>query len=140
MNSLNEHKIIGNLGKDPEIRVLDNGTKVANFSIATTKEWKDRDSGEKRSHTEWHNVQAWRGLAEIVEKFVKKGHRLYISGESQTRSYEDKDNITRYSTTIIAKDLVMLTARPATTHNDGAPAESHTPPPEPGGDLDDLPF
>ena len=139
MNSLNEVKLIGNLGKDPEIRVLENGTKVANFSIATSKRWKDRDSGEDRESTEWHNVQTWRGLAEVVEKYVKKGNKVYVCGELQTRRYEDKDGITRFTTTVIARDLINLTPREA-THNEPAPVTSQDAPSEPGGDNDDLPF
>ena len=98
--SVNKVILIGNLGKDPEIRHLENGATVANFSIATSENYKDRKTGEKVSQTEWHNIVAWRGLAEIAEKFIKKGDKIYIEGKLKTRTWQDKEGNNRYSTEV----------------------------------------
>ena len=107
MGGINKCILIGNLGADPEVRTLDNGTKVASFSIATTESWKDKD-GNKKEETEWHNIVLWRGLAEIAEKYLKKGNSVYVEGKITTRSWEDSDGIRRYTTEIVAKNLTML--------------------------------
>ena len=99
--------LIGNLGKDPEVRHLENGTSVANFSLATTETYKDK-SGQRQSQTEWHNIVLWRGLAEIAEKYLKKGNPVYIEGKIRSRSWNDKDGITRYTTEIVADNMTML--------------------------------
>jgi len=106
--SVNKVILIGNLGKDPEIRHLENGATVANFSIATSENYKDRKTGEKVSQTEWHNIVAWRGLAEIAEKFIKKGDKIYIEGKLKTRTWQDKEGNNRYSTEVITDNLTML--------------------------------
>ncbi len=105
--SLNRHEIIGRLGKDPEIRHLENGSTVASFSVATSMTWKDRNTGEKREKTEWHNCVIWGELAEVVEKYVKKGDQIYLAGRSETRSWE-KDGVTRYTTELIGTEMTML--------------------------------
>ena len=105
--SLNKVMLIGNLGKDPEVRHLETGASVANFSIATTETYKNRN-GEKVSQTEWHNIVLWRGLADISEKYLKKGDKVYIEGKIRTRSWQDKEGNTRYSTEIIGDNMVML--------------------------------
>lgn len=105
--SLNKVTLIGNLGKDPEVRHLESGASVANFSMATTETYKNRN-GEKVSQTEWHNIVLWRGLAEISEKYLKKGDKIYIEGRIRTRSWQDKDNNTRYSTEIVGDNMIML--------------------------------
>ncbi len=92
--SLNKVMLIGRLGKDPEIRAISSGAKVANFSIATDESYKDKD-GVKHEKTEWHNIVIWRGLAEVVEKYVKKGDLIYIEGKLTTEKYE-KDGVTKY--------------------------------------------
>ena len=102
MASLNKVIIIGNLGKDPDIKYTQNGTAVANFSVATT--FKPKDGDEK---TEWHRIVAWDRLAEIIGEWVKKGSQIYIEGRLQTRSWE-KDGVTRYTTEIIAERMLML--------------------------------
>ena len=86
MAGVNKVILVGNLGKDPEVRHLENGATVANFSLATTESYKDRNTGERRDQTEWHNVVLWRGLADIAEKYLKKGSPVYIEGKSRTRS------------------------------------------------------
>ena len=106
--SVNKVILVGNLGKDPEIRHLENGATVANFSIATSENYKDRKTGEKVSQTEWHNIVAWRGLAEITEKYLKKGQKVYIEGKLKTRSWQDQDGNNRYSTEVITDNLTML--------------------------------
>ena len=107
MAGVNKVILVGNLGKDPEVRHLENGTPVASFSIATSESYKDRNSGERVEKTEWHNIVLWRGLAEVAEKYLRKGSQVYIEGKLQTRSWE-KDGVTRYTTEIVGRDLTML--------------------------------
>ncbi|MDP2336505.1 MAG: single-stranded DNA-binding protein [Bacteroidota bacterium] len=107
--SVNKVILVGNVGRDPEIRHLDKGVAVARFSLATTENYTSK-TGEKVSNTEWHNIVAWRGLAEVVEKYVKKGSQLYIEGRLRTNSYE-KDGVKHYSTEINADTLHMLGKR-----------------------------
>lgn len=106
MTGVNKVILIGNLGKDPEVRHLENGATVANFSIATTESYKDK-SGARVENTEWHLIVAWRGLADIAEKYLKKGSSVYLEGKLQTRSWE-KDGITRYTTEVVIDKLTML--------------------------------
>lgn len=106
MASVNKVILMGNLGRDPEIRYMPNGEAVANFSIATTENWKDK-SGAKQEKTEWHNIVMYRRLAEIAGEYLKKGRPVYIEGRLQTRKWE-KDGVTRYSTEIIADQMQML--------------------------------
>jgi single-strand DNA-binding protein len=110
--SINKVILIGNLGKDPEVRHLENGACVANFSIATSENYKDRKTGEKVSQTEWHNIVAWRGLAEITEKYLKKGDKVYIEGKLKTRTWQDQDGNNRYTTEVITDNLTMLGKSP----------------------------
>ncbi len=107
MSGVNKVILVGRLGKDPEVRHLENGATVANFSIATSETYKDRQTGEKREQTEWHNVVLWRGLAEVAEKYVKKGDMIYVEGKLRTRSWE-KDGITRYTTEVVGDNMTML--------------------------------
>lgn len=106
--SLNKVMLIGNVGKDPEIRYIDNGgAKVASFTLATSERTRDRN-GETKENTEWHNIVAWRNTADIVERYVKKGTQLYIEGRLRTRSWDDKSGAKRYTTEIIADSLQLL--------------------------------
>ena len=107
MAGVNKVILVGNLGKDPEIRHLDNGVAVANFSLATTESYTNKQ-GERVNQTEWHNVVLWRGLADIAEKYLKKGNSVYIEGKIITRKWEDKDGNVRYSTDIVADKMTML--------------------------------
>ena len=146
--SVNKVILIGNLGRDPEVRKLENGTTVANFPIATSESYTDRTTGERREITDWHNIVVWRGLAEVVEKYVRKGTKLYVEGKLKTRSWQDKEGNTRYTTEVVADEITMLSRR---EQNDGEMRnppyqneQSSTPPP-PVQDLlddedDDLPF
>ena len=105
---LNRHDIAGHLGKDPEVRHLDSGVVVANFPVATSEKWVEKNTGEKKQKTQWHNVVCWRGLAEVADKYLKKGCKVFISGTSETRSWQDQNGGTRYITEIIARDLQII--------------------------------
>ena len=107
MAGVNKVILVGNLGKDPEVRYLDNGVAVANFSLATTENYKNKQ-GERVSQTEWHDVVLWRGLAEVAEKYLEKGSSVYIEGKIRTSKWVDKENITRYKTEIMADKMNML--------------------------------
>ena len=113
--SLNKALIIGNLGADPEIRTTGSGARVANFNVATSRTWTGRD-GQQQEKTEWHRIVAWdneRGpkLADIAERFLRKGERVYVEGEIEYRSYEDKDGVTKYMTEIRAREIILLGSR-----------------------------
>lgn len=105
--SVNKAILVGNVGADPEVRYLEGGNVVAKFPLATTDYFKTR-SGENSTNTEWHNIVAWRHLAELAEKFIRKGRQLYIEGRISTRSWEDKDGNKRYTTEIVASSIQLL--------------------------------
>ena len=109
--SVNKVILVGNVGKDPETRYLEGGTAVCSFPMATSETYRNRD-GERVTNTEWHNVVMWRGLAEIAERYVKKGSQLFIEGKIRTRSWEDKEGNKRYTTEIIADNMQMLGKKP----------------------------
>jgi single-strand DNA-binding protein len=110
MPGVNKVIIVGNLGQDPEIRYMADGTAVANFSVATSETWKDKQTGEKKEKTEWHRIVAWRALGELCGKYLSKGRQVYVEGKLQTRSWE-KDGITRYTTEIVANEVQFLGSR-----------------------------
>ena len=144
--SVNKVILIGNLGKDPDVRHLESGATVANFPIATSENYKDRKTGEKVSQTEWHNIVVWRGLADITERYLKKGDKVYIEGKLRTRSWQDQDGNTKYTTEVVADNLTMLgkspdnstapASQPAATSSSTAQNEDFSGP----DDSDDLPF
>jgi len=140
MAGVNKVILVGNLGKDPEVRHLDNGIAVANFSLATTESYTNKQ-GERVNQTEWHNIVLWRGLADVAEKYLKKGNSIYVEGKISTRKWEDKEGNTRYSTDIIADKMTMLGSK---STNSNSPTESSvsTTEPTPSEELgnDDLPF
>lgn len=140
--SLNKAMLIGNLGKDPELRYTSSGVAVATFSLATSDSWKDQD-GNQQERTEWHNIVAWRKLAEICGEWLKKGKKVYIEGRIQTRTYDDKNTgQKKYFTEIIADTMLMLDgggARTAGSTEPGDPGAAVEPSP-PAGQNDDLPF
>jgi len=107
---INKVILVGNLGQDPEVRRLENGVAVAKFSVATTEKYKDRN-GEQQSQTEWHSVVVWRGLAEVAEKYLKKGRQVYVEGKLTHRKWQDKDGNTRYTTEVVANNFQMLGSR-----------------------------
>ena len=110
MAGVNKVILVGNLGKDPEVRHLENGTAVANFPIATSESYKDKN-GDRQEITEWHNIVLWRGLAEIAEKYLKKGNQVFIEGKLKTRSWQDKEGNTRYTTEVVGDNMTMLGSR-----------------------------
>ncbi len=107
---INKVILIGNLGADPEIRYTQGGTPVVNFRIATTERWKGQD-GQQQEQTEWHQIVAWRRLAEICAEFLSKGSKVYIEGKLQTRKWQDQNGNDRYTTEIVARDMQMLSPR-----------------------------
>jgi single-strand DNA-binding protein len=114
---MNKVIIIGNVGKDPEVKELGSGSKVASFSVATSRRWKDKD-GNKQEDTEWHNVSVFGAMVSVVERFVAKGSKVCIDGRIRTRNYDDKDGVKRYVTEIIAENMELLSPRPGNTTND----------------------
>ena len=110
MAGVNKVILVGHLGKDPEVRHLENGTSVANFTLATSESYKDK-AGNRIDQTEWHNIVVWRGLADVAEKFLKKGSQIYLEGKIRTRSWEDQTGNKKYTTEIVADTFNMLTKR-----------------------------
>lgn len=140
---VNKVILVGNVGKDPEVRYLDNGVAVAQFSLATSETFKDK-SGNRQTRTEWHNIVLWRGLAEVAEKYVKKGNPLYIEGKITNRSYDAQDGSKRYITEIVGNEMKMLGSK---TANEGGAPSAPAPSQEISTDTanepletDDLPF
>lgn len=123
MSSVNKVILIGNVGADPDIQTFDNGTTKAAFSLATSEKYKDRD-GEKQEKTEWHNIVLWKGLVDIVEKYVKKGDKLYIEGKITTRSWDGKDGNKRYITEIVAMNMTMLGSKNSSSDGEDEPEKS----------------
>jgi len=117
---VNKVILIGNLGRDPEVRYSPNGSAVANCTLATTESWKDKNSGEKQEKTEWHRVVFFGRLAEIAGEYLKKGSQIYIEGRLQTRKWQDKEGQDRYTTEIVANEMQMLGSR----GGQGAPSEN----------------
>ena len=145
MAGVNKVILIGNLGKDPEMWTFEDGTKKASFSLATTESYKDK-AGNRVDQTEWHNVVLWRGLAGVAEQYLKKGSSVYIEGKIRTRSYQDKEGMTKYVTEIFADNMTMLGSKggdQSTGNNFQAPAQSQ---PQQDNSIsqqsepDDLPF
>jgi single-strand DNA-binding protein len=140
MSGINKVILVGRLGKDPEVRFTASGVAVANFSIATSDEWKDKDSGEKRQKTEWHRIVAWRRIGEICGEWLHKGSQVYIEGKLQTRSWEDRDGNKRYTTEIVAQKMEMLGPNKKYTNQE----EPHTSSPKQEEPItvpeDDIPF
>ncbi|MDX1628123.1 MAG: single-stranded DNA-binding protein [Fulvivirga sp.] len=150
MSGVNKVILVGRLGKDPEVRHLESGASVANFPIATSETYKDRNTGERKEQTEWHNIVLWRGLADVAEKYLNKGDMVYIEGKLRTRSWE-KDGITRYTTEVVGDNMTMLSPKGSAGGGDQqyAPQESQAQPQAaqtPSADIaadddtDDLPF
>jgi single-strand DNA-binding protein len=134
--SVNKVILIGNLGKDPEVRHLENGATVANFPIATSESYTDKNTGQKVESTDWHDIVVWRGLADVVDKYVRKGQKVYIEGKLKKRSWQDKDGNTRYTTEVVADELTIL-SRPEKAENQSNPYDSQGTP-EPPSKVDDI--
>ena len=148
---VNKVILIGNVGADPDVRYLEGGTAVANLRLATTESYKNKN-GERVDQTEWHNIVLWRGLAEIVEKYVHKGMRLYIEGRIRTRSWDDQNGAKRYTTEIWADNMQMLSFKQDNGDGGSAPSRGYNAPASAAGspapsaasnvpdESDDLPF
>ena len=149
MASINKVILIGNLGKDPEIRYMPNGDAVTNITLATTETWKDK-AGEKQEKTEWHRITFYRKLAEIAGEYLKKGRSVYVEGRLETRKWTDKAGTDRYTTEIIANDMKMLGSKPGGSSFEVENKSDKAPPPKDSsasnpssgfGDMDDdIPF
>lgn len=150
MASVNKVMLIGNLGKDPEMRYTPSGAAVCNFSIATTERWKNKENGQLEEKTEWHNIVVWNKQAENCKEYLAKGRSVYIEGKLQTRSWDDKEGHKRYTTEVVAQTVQFLTPRgatsgavaPSVSSSSGAssaPATSDQGPPPFDAD-DDIPF
>ena len=139
--SVNKVILIGNLGSDPELKYTPSGAAVTNFNVATNEIWNDKD-GNKQERTEWHRVVLWRKLAEIAGEYLKKGSKVYLEGRLQTRSWEDKDGVKRYTTEVVADNMTMLDAKGegGSSSVSSAPPPSEAPPAADSGAEDDLPF
>jgi single-strand DNA-binding protein len=111
MSSLNKAMLIGNLGRDPEVRSTADGTPVATFSLATGESWMDK-SGNRQERTEWHNIVAWNKLADIAKRYLAKGRQVYVEGRIRTREWDDRDGNKRRTTEILASQIVLLGSRP----------------------------
>jgi len=143
---VNKVILLGHVGKDPEVRHMDNNLTVARFTLATSERWSSKD-GNRVEHTEWHNIVMWRGLAEVAEKYVRKGSLIYVEGRLRSRSYDDKDGVKRYVTEVLADAMNLVGPRPegaqTAASQPSAPQAAALPPIE-TTDLDavpnDLPF
>ena len=147
---INKVILVGNLGRDPEIRYTASGAAIANVTIATTDSWRDKQSGEKQEKTEWHRVVFFSRLAEIVGEYLKKGSQVYIEGRLQTRKWQDQSGQDRYTTEIVANEMQMLGGRGGeqassgggfrTQPGDAKPAAAQQPRAEEDFQDDDIPF
>lgn len=142
MSGINKAIIVGRLGRDPELRYTASGVAVANFSVATSEEWKDKDSGEKREKTEWHRIVAFARLGEICGEYLSKGRQVYIEGRIQTRDWEDQNGVKRYTTEIVANQMQMLGGRDnaGLARPESPPIPEYPGTPVTGPDDDDIPF
>ena len=146
MASVNKVILIGNLGRDPEVKYTQSGTAVANLSLATNEVWTDK-AGQKQERTEWHNIVAWSKLADLSKRFLAKGRQVYIEGRIQTREWDDKDGNKRRKTEIVASQMVLLGARPQGMENASSSPMPQRGVPESNSGLgdtgitdDDIPF
>lgn len=156
---INKVILVGNVGADPEIRTLEGGAKVARVRIATTERIYNRQTQESKEHTEWHSVTLWRNLADVADRFIRKGSQIYVEGRIRSREWTDANGVKRYGIDIVADELKLLGRRPegstgapmdGTSYSQQAPAQSYTPatsgsasgpvPATSADEIDDLPF
>lgn len=143
MAGINKVILVGNLGKDPEVRTFEGGKKVVQFSLATTESYKDKN-GQRVDQTEWHNIVFWGAIVDVIEKYLKKGSQIYVEGKIRTRSYEDKEGVKKYITEIIGDKMTMLGGGPR--NNESVSSNGNGKAAEPVGQSfaadqeDDLPF
>ena len=135
--TLNKVMLIGNVGKDPDVNFTPSGVKVAQLRLATSESWKDKD-GAVQEHTDWHTLIAWRGRADVVEKLVHRGSRIYVEGKIQSRSFEDRDGNKRYVTEIVADNHLLLDPKKSDQPQATGDTEQHNVAPAP--ESDDIPF
>lgn len=135
---VNKVILVGNLGQDPEFRMMPSGSGVTNVSLATSKQWQDRDSGQNKERTEWHRVVFFNRLAEVAGEYLKKGSKVYIEGELRTRDWE-KDGQKHYTTEIVANEMQMLDSRGESSRNDAPSQADYSAKPDDGFD-DEIPF
>jgi len=136
MAGVNKVILVGNLGKDPEVRHLEGGAAVASFSLATSESYKDK-SGQRIEQTEWHNIVVWRGLAEIAEKYLKKGMTIYIEGKLRSRSWDDKEGNKRYTTKVVGDHFTILSKKENSNQSSAGNDENQS---SGSKSSDDLPF
>lgn len=140
MAGINKAILIGNLGRDPELRYTQNGQAVANFTLATTESWTDKASGQKQERTEWHKIVAWGRTGELCAQYLSKGRTVYIEGRIQTREWEDKEGQKRWTTEVNAQTVQFL-GGPRTADAENTPADASAPPASTGPSPDDdIPF
>ncbi|MGD8672145.1 MAG: single-stranded DNA-binding protein [Thiogranum sp.] len=136
---INKVILVGNLGKDPEVRYMANGGAVCNVTLATSESWKDKQTGEQKDKTEWHNIVFYRRLAEIAGEYLRKGSQIYVEGKLQTRKWQDKSGNDRYTTEIIASEMQMLGGRGGGSADfGGSSASQAAPAPAPASASDDF--
>jgi single-strand DNA-binding protein len=140
MRGVNKAIIVGNLGKDPEVRYMPSGSAVCNFSVATTESWKDKQTGEQQERTEWHRISMFGRLAEIAAEYLRKGSQVYLEGKIQTRKWQDKEGKDRYSTEIVADQMQMLGGRRDSGGGSGSTTSPGASEPPPADFDDDIPF
>ena len=145
MAGVNKAIVVGRLGNDPEVRYAASGSAVANISVATSEQWKDKNSGEKQERTEWHRITLFGRQAELAGEYLKKGSQVYIEGRIQTSKYQDKDGNDRWSTEIVAREMTFLGGRGGGGGGGDSQSASSASPPQrdsgPSGDFDDdIPF
>ena len=135
---INKVILVGNLGADPEVRYMPNGDAVANFSVATSESWKDKQTGEQKERTEWHRISMFRRLAEIAGEYLRKGSQVYIEGKLRTRKWQDKDGRDCYTTEVIADEMQMLGGKSQGEPRKPEPKKQETPPP--ADEFADVPY
>jgi single-strand DNA-binding protein len=149
MAGVNKVILVGNLGKDPEVRHLEGDKKVAKFTLATTEAYRDKN-GQRVENTEWHNIEFWGPVTEVIEKYLKKGSQVYVEGKLRTRSYEDKEGVKKYVTEVIGQHMTLIGGRPSDSqggeqghtsgHGESKNSKVTEPPFVANNDVDDLPF
>ena len=137
---INKVILVGNLGQDPETRQMPSGGAVTNISLATSAQWKDKQTGEQRERTEWHKVAFFGRLAEIAAEYLSKGSQVYVEGKLRTRKWQDRDGNDRWTTEVIADEMQMLGGRPQQSDNQGKGGDTNPPQNEQDEDYDDIPF
>ena len=142
MKGINKAIIIGNLGADPEVRYTPSNTAVCNITVATSEQWKDKQTGERQEKTEWHRIVMFNRLAEIAGEYLKKGSKVYIEGRLQTRKWQGQDGQDRYTTEIVANEMQMLDSRSGNTQSGAGNTQSGAGNAQGGDDFDDssIPF